>query len=130
MPVSSASSPELAAGLIATTILARLGLPFVATRQLGLDMRLMMGEAWFSGTSSTLGGSNERLDRERPRRRHRDHVADHGCQRGTLRPGSTHNCFNIPATINFSSVPEISKQVVSEEKAGQKLKQPTLEPPP
>jgi len=49
---------------------------------------------------------------------------------GPCAPGSTHNCFNIPATINFSSVPEISKQVVSEEKTGQKLKQPTLEPPP
>ena len=42
---------------------------------------------------------------------------------GPCAPGSTHNCFNIPATINFSSVPEISKQVVSEEKTGQKLKQ-------
>jgi hypothetical protein len=44
-------------------------------------------------------------------------------------PGSTHNCFNVPTTIDFSSVPEISKQIVSEEKPGQKQKQPTGEPP-
>jgi hypothetical protein len=48
---------------------------------------------------------------------------------GSCGPGSTPNCFNIPATIDFSSVPEISKQIVSEEKSGQKQKQPTGEPP-
>ena len=32
---------------------------------------------------------------------------------GSCAPGSTQNCFSIPATINFSSVPEISKQIVS-----------------
>jgi len=48
---------------------------------------------------------------------------------GSCGPGSTHNCFNIPTTIDFSSVPEISKQIVSEEKPGQKQKQPTGEPP-
>src|SRR6478672_8219850 len=46
-----------------------------------------------------------------------------------LRPGHTPNCFNIPTTIDFSSVPEICKQIVSEEKPGQKQKQPTGEPP-
>jgi hypothetical protein len=29
------------------------------------------------------------------------------------------NCFDLPATINFSSVPEISNQIVSEEKIKQ-----------
>jgi len=29
------------------------------------------------------------------------------------------NCFDLPATINFSSVPEISKQIVGEEKIKQ-----------
>ena len=29
------------------------------------------------------------------------------------------NCFDLPATINFSSVPEISKQIVGEEKINQ-----------
>jgi hypothetical protein len=48
---------------------------------------------------------------------------------GSCGPGSTPNCFNIPTTIDFSSVPEISKQIVSEEKSGQKQKQPTGEPP-
>jgi hypothetical protein len=48
---------------------------------------------------------------------------------GSCGPGSTYNCFNIPTTIDFSSVPEISKQIVSEEKPGQKQKQPTGESP-
>ena len=49
---------------------------------------------------------------------------------GSCDPGSTHNCFNIPATIDFSSVPEISKQIVGEVKSGEKQAQPTFEPPP
>ena len=49
---------------------------------------------------------------------------------GSCAPGSTHNnCFNIPATIDFSSVPEISKQIVGEAKSGEKQPQPTFEPP-
>ena len=48
---------------------------------------------------------------------------------GSCTPGSTQNCFSIPATINFSSVPEISKQIVSEERTDQKPKQRTVEPP-
>ena len=47
---------------------------------------------------------------------------------GSCGPGSTPNCFNIPTTIDFSSVPEISKQIVSEEKPGQKQRQPTGSP--
>src|SRR6516165_9995312 len=35
------------------------------------------------------------------------------------------NCFDLPATINFSSVSEISKQIVSEEK----IKPPPLKNP-
>jgi len=53
-----------------------------------------------------------------------------GVNAGPCAPGTTHNCFNIPATVNFSSVPEISSQIVSQEKTGQKQQQPTLEPPP
>jgi hypothetical protein len=35
------------------------------------------------------------------------------------------NCFDLPATINFSSVPEISNQIVGEEKINQQpLKNP------
>jgi hypothetical protein len=47
---------------------------------------------------------------------------------GSCGQGDTHNCFNLPTTIDFSSVPEISNQIVSEEKPGQKQKQPTGEP--
>jgi hypothetical protein len=49
---------------------------------------------------------------------------------GSCVPGSTRNCLNIPATFDFSSVPEISKQIASDENTGQKQKQPTGEPPP
>jgi hypothetical protein len=31
------------------------------------------------------------------------------------------NCFNVPATINFSSVPEISDQIVSQDKTQHQL---------
>ena len=48
---------------------------------------------------------------------------------GSCAPRSTPNCFNIPATIDFSSVPEISKQIVGETKSGEKQPQPTFEPP-
>jgi hypothetical protein len=51
-----------------------------------------------------------------------------GVNAGPCTPGSTRNCFNTPAAIDFSSIPEISKQIVSEEKTGQKQKQPTSEP--
>jgi hypothetical protein len=41
----------------------------------------------------------------------------------------SHNCLNLPATINFSSVPEISNQIVSQEKPQQLQKNPaTTEP--
>ena len=36
------------------------------------------------------------------------------CARDTSR-----NCLNVPATINFSSVPEISNRIVGEEKINQ-----------
>ena len=49
---------------------------------------------------------------------------------GSCGPGSTHDCFNLPATIDFSSVLEISKQIVGEVKSKEKQAQPTFEPPP
>ena len=52
-----------------------------------------------------------------------------GVNAGPCAPGSTHNCFNVPATIDFSSVPEISKQIVGQENTGQKQQTPTFEPP-
>src|SRR6266850_3595716 len=41
----------------------------------------------------------------------------------------SHNCFNLPATINFSSVPEISNQIVSQEKPQQLQKNPAKPEP-
>jgi hypothetical protein len=39
------------------------------------------------------------------------------------------DCFDVPATINFSSVPEISKKIVGEEKIQLKpLKNPAQDP--
>jgi hypothetical protein len=39
------------------------------------------------------------------------------------------DCFDVPATINFSAVPEISKNIVSDEKIQQKpLKNPAQDP--
>src|SRR5689334_6439322 len=37
---------------------------------------------------------------------------------GPCAPGSPHNCFNIPARIDFTSVPEISRRIAAEEKTG------------
>jgi len=47
---------------------------------------------------------------------------------GPCKPGSTHNCLNIPGRIDFSSVPEISKGIARDEKTRQPQKQPTAEP--
>jgi hypothetical protein len=49
---------------------------------------------------------------------------------GSCGPGRTQNCLKIPPRIDFSSVPEISKQIVNPEEAGQKQNQPTSEQPP
>ena len=40
------------------------------------------------------------------------------------------NCLSLPATVNFSSVPDISKQIVAEEPAAAKPTTSTLEAPP
>ena len=40
-------------------------------------------------------------------------------QAGSCTSDNSRNCFNVPATINFSSVPEISNQIVGEEKLKQ-----------
>jgi len=42
-----------------------------------------------------------------------------GVDAGSCSPQTLNNCFNTPATINFSSVPAISQQIVSEEQAPQ-----------
>ena len=43
---------------------------------------------------------------------------------------SHRNCLTMPAAINFSSVSDISKQIVSEEPAAAKPTTRTLEAPP
>jgi hypothetical protein len=48
---------------------------------------------------------------------------------GPCAPGSTHNCLDIPGRIDFSAVPEISKQIAGDEKGSQKPKERTSEPP-
>jgi hypothetical protein len=48
----------------------------------------------------------------------------------SCRTRKSHDCFNVPATINFSAVPGISQQIVNEEPAPEKPKTSTLEAPP
>ena len=41
-----------------------------------------------------------------------------------------HNCFDAPATLNFSAVPDISRQIVSEEPVAKKPQKSVVEAPP
>ena len=41
----------------------------------------------------------------------------------------SHNCLSLPATINFSSVPEISNEIVSQQKLQQLQKNPAKTEP-
>ncbi len=45
-------------------------------------------------------------------------------------PKKNRNCFDAPAAVNFSSVPDISKQIVNEEPSADKPTTRTLEAPP
>ena len=48
---------------------------------------------------------------------------------GSCPRDKSRDCFDIPAVINFSSLPEISKKIVNEEKIEQKpLKNPAQDP--
>src|SRR3984893_1741230 len=51
-------------------------------------------------------------------------VKAEACSRDT-----SHSCLTLPATINFSSVPEISKQIVNQEKPQQLQKNPAKTEP-
>jgi hypothetical protein len=53
-----------------------------------------------------------------------------GADAGSCVTKKNRNCLNLPATVNFSSVPDISKQIVSEEPAAEKPTTRTLEAPP
>ena len=48
----------------------------------------------------------------------------------SCRVKKNHNCFDAPATVNFSTVPDISKQIVSEEPIAEKPKTSVVEAPP
>ena len=52
-----------------------------------------------------LGGSNERLDRDCPRRRYYGRFADYGRQRGTLRPGDYTQLFQHSRDDQFQLSP-------------------------
>jgi hypothetical protein len=40
------------------------------------------------------------------------------------------NCFDVPGMLNFSAVPDISRQIVNEEPAAQKPSKSVVEAPP
>lgn len=48
----------------------------------------------------------------------------------SCRAKKNHDCFDTPAVVNFSTVPDISKQIVSEEPAVPQPKTSVLEAPP
>src|SRR5262252_2689880 len=49
---------------------------------------------------------------------------------GPCTPRSAHNCLDIQGKIDFSSVPEVSKQIVGDEETRPKAKQRTSDPSP
>ncbi len=53
-----------------------------------------------------------------------------GAGAASCRAKKNHNCFNTPAAVNFSAVPDISKQIVSAEPAAEKSKPSVVEAPP
>jgi hypothetical protein len=48
----------------------------------------------------------------------------------SCRSKKSQNCFDAPATVNFSTVPDISKQIVNEEPAAHQPTTSVLEAPP
>ena len=57
---------------------------------------LMMSKTCFRYVVHAWGGSNERLDRDRSRRRHHLYVGDYARQRGILRPGKHTQLLQYP----------------------------------
>lgn len=53
-----------------------------------------------------------------------------GADAASCGPKKNRNCFDAHATVDFSSVPDISKQIVSEEPASDKPSSRTVEAPP
>jgi hypothetical protein len=48
----------------------------------------------------------------------------------SCRAKKSDNCFNMPAAVNFSAVPDISRQIVSEEPIADKPRASVVEAPP
>ena len=48
----------------------------------------------------------------------------------SCRHNSGHNCFRLPATLNFSSVPEISNDIVGNQPRARPQQKPPIEPQP
>ena len=48
----------------------------------------------------------------------------------SCRAAKNHDCFNAPATLNFSAVPDISRDIVGAEPAPEKPKTTIIEAPP
>ena len=49
---------------------------------------------------------------------------------GSCRRNSGHNCFRLPATLNFSSVPEISNDIVGNQPHSRPRQEPSIDPQP
>ena len=48
----------------------------------------------------------------------------------SCRHNSGHNCFRLPATLNFSSVPEISNDIVGNQPRARPQQKPPIDPQP
>jgi hypothetical protein len=48
----------------------------------------------------------------------------------SCRAKKNHSCFDAPAAVNFSTVPQISEQIVREEPAAEQPKTSVVEAPP
>jgi hypothetical protein len=57
-------------------------------------------------------------------------VAASTADAASCRAKKNHNCFDTPTTVNFNSVPDISKQIVSAEPEALKPNTTTVEAPP
>jgi hypothetical protein len=49
---------------------------------------------------------------------------------GSCRHNSGHNCFRLPATLDFSSVPDISNDIVGNQPHSRPRQRPPIDPQP
>ena len=48
---------------------------------------------------------------------------------GSCRHNRAHNCFRLPATLDFSSVPDISNDIVRDQPLSRPRQKPAIDPP-